>query len=126
MLAPLDKAKATSRAHADRILAQQSRAIRTAFINNVALATSPANMRRAGELLAQGNLNAATALVLDRFAGNVANALAQVFVSTANAEVAALGRKLVQKAPTISLSFNQLDPRAVRLMEANRLAYVQG
>ena len=124
MLHKIDKA-GTSRAYADRLLATQTRAMSHAFVNNVAAATRPAIIRQAQTLLTAGKLNEAVALVLDQHVGNFANAVGAVFVDTASAECAALSRKLVMKAPTVSLSFNVADPRAVRLMQANRLAYVQ-
>ena len=106
----------------------QTRAIRQAFIGQVQAATSPAIMRRVGELLGHGRVDQAVALVVENSATNFANAMGAVFVDTASAECAALSRKLVlRKAPTVALSFNVADERAVRrLMQANRLSYIHG
>lgn len=124
MLATIEKAKPNDRARAERLLAIGARSIRSAFIANVTAATAPASVRAARELLDAGKLDAATALLMDRFVGNVANAFAQVFIDTASAEVAALNRKIVTKAPTIGFTFNVADERAVRLMQANRLSQI--
>jgi len=126
MLQTLDK-QGTSRAHANRLLALQTRAIQQAWLGNVAAITSPVIMRHALELLSAGKLNQAADFVMQRFASNIGNAYVAVFIDTASAECAALSPKLVlRKAPTISLSFNVADERAVRLMQQNRLGYIQG
>jgi len=124
MLAPLTKA--TERTRADRLLAIGARSIRSAFLTNIDAATAPALIAHVRELLSEGGLNQAVSLLVDRHATNYANSLAAVFVDTAAAEVAALSRRLVLHKATIGLTFNQSDPRAVALMQRNRLAQVQG
>jgi len=125
MLQILDKAGA-ERTRADRLLAVGARAIRSSFLANVDASAAPALIRHVRELLSEGRLNQAVSLLVDRHAVNVANSLAAVFVDTASAEVAALSRRLSLHKATIGLTFNQSDPRAVALMQRNRLAQVQG
>ena len=119
-------AKIAERERAETLLAQSSGAISRAFRGYVANATNPAFMRYIRPLLARGDF-AGVLRLIDLHTAAFANGMATVFVGVANAETVALAPKLVRKAtPTVALSFNVADPRAVRLMEANRLRHVQG
>jgi Phage Mu protein F like protein len=119
-------AKIAERERAETLLAQSSGAVSRAFRGYVANATSPAFMRYIRPLLARGDV-AGVLRLIDLHTAAFANGMAAVFVGVANAETVQLAPKLVRKAtPTVALSFNVADPRAVRLMEANRLRHVQG
>jgi Phage Mu protein F like protein len=121
MLQVLDKA-GTSRAHADRLLATQTRAIRLAFEQ---YRQAAAGLSGVPELLSQGKIEQVLQL-LDRPIANFGNAWVSAFIDAASATTAHLARRLVRKAPTIALSFETTDPRAVALMERDRLALVTG
>jgi hypothetical protein len=120
-------AKIADRERAETLLAQSSRAISRAYRGYVANATSAPFMRHIRPLLARGDVPGVMALI-DLHVGAFANRLAASFVATANAECAALSGRLIRKAPApaISLSFNVADPRAVRLMQQNRLRQING
>ena len=109
MLQVLDKA-GTSRAHADRLLATQTRAISLAFAQ---YRQAAAGLNGVPEPLAQGKIEQVLQL-LDRPIANFGNAWVSAFIDAASATTAHLARRLVHKAPTITLSFETTDPRAVR------------
>jgi hypothetical protein len=106
----------TDRARAERLLAQQTRAINRAFLAYV----QSASRAPIAEFLARGNVEAVLTL-LDRHIENFAASMGGIFVDAAAAEMAVLSRKLTMKAATVQLAFDPGNEEAARLMQRNRL-----
>jgi hypothetical protein len=121
MLAPLTKAN--NRTQAERLLADQTKAIALAWRRFILTARSAPGI---SEALASKDINAAL-IALDQPIASFADGWLAAFVDAAHQTATNLGPKLVRKAqddkakPDVGLSFNVVDARAVTLMQRNRL-----
>ena len=113
--------KVDDRRRAERLLAAQEKAVRTAYLQFVA----SADKIDLADVGARGGVEAILRR-LDAHINQLGNALSAAFVDVAASEAARLGRKLTFKAAAIvTINFNPGDRRAAELMEANRLAFVR-
>jgi hypothetical protein len=117
------KAIDVERERLESLLAKQESRVRVAFAQFVASATDEALIKRAADLIGQGDIEGALSL-LDSHIVRLSSTLPAAYTAAATSEANALAPSLAQIAPTVSISFDPTNARAAMAMRANTLAFI--
>lgn len=111
-------------ARLDQLLSAQEGVVRRAFAGFVSSATSEEMVRQAADLIQQGDINGALALI-DSHVQVFGGILPRLFQQAAISESAALAAQISPFNPTVGISFDPTDPRAAAIMRSNQLNFVR-
>lgn len=106
-----------------RLLSRQERSVRSAFLAFVFDSRSTTTMRQIRSLLEAGRSDDALA-ILDTHINRIANELAKGFTTAGEAQVQSLISSGVFRS-NVGIGFDPTHPRAVTLMQQNRMQFVQ-
>lgn len=105
-----------------RVLATQSRSIARAFRSYIQLATSNSVTRQIRRLVEAGEIENALAIA-DSYVVRLVNAIRSPFRTVASNEIERIAERL-RVRPNVAISFDELRPSVVRLMQQNQLNLV--